>query len=151
MPGTKKENITIRRMTRDDIDAVLLLDRKIGGGKSSMTYRDMIVTDPGGPLDLSFVAQTGDKIIGFLLAKLVYVYIPLSEVCLIHGTVVDPKYQGSHIGSKLFNHLFDHCQLEDIYTVRALVSDNDTDLRRFVEHLGFHRSKIINYDKTFES
>jgi predicted N-acetyltransferase YhbS len=151
MPVTKKENITIRRMTHDDIDAVLSMDRKLSGGKSNMSYRDMIITDPGGPLDLSFVALLDDKIIGFIMAKLVYIYIPLSEVCLIHGIIVDPHYQRSHIGSKLFNHLFDHCQLEDIYTVRALVSDSDSEVRRFIEQLGFHRSKIINYDKTFES
>ena len=69
----------------------------------------------------------------------------------MHGIVVDPDYQRHHIGSRLVNELLNQCQLEDIYTVRALVNERDSDIKRFIEGLGFQRSRIINYDKTFEN
>lgn len=143
--------LLIRRMSRDDIDAVISLTRKFAPGQLTVTYRDMAATDPGGPLDLSFVALLDGKLIGFVIARLAYVYIPFTEICLLHGIVVDPEYQRHHIGSRLVQELFSQCQLEDIGTVRALVNEQDTGLKNFVESLGFKRSKIVNYDKTFES
>lgn len=143
--------LLIRRMSRDDIDAVISLTRKFAPGQLTVTYRDMVATDPGGPLDLSFVALLDGKLIGFVIARLAYVYIPFTEICLLHGIVVDPEYQRHHIGSRLVQELFSQCQLEDIGTVRALVNEQDTGLKNFVESLGFKRSKIVNYDKTFES
>jgi len=151
MSPKAKVNPVIRRMTRSDIDGVLAVDKKIGGGKSSMTRRDMFTTDPEGPNSMSFVAEIDGEIIGFVLARLTYVYIPFAEVCLIHGIAVSPEYQGKGVGSKLTRELLTHCQDENIPTVRALVGERDPELRKFIENLGFHRSTLINYDKTFES
>jgi ribosomal protein S18 acetylase RimI-like enzyme len=146
-----KGNIVIRHLMRSDIDTILEMDKKIGKGRSSITYRDLISMDPGGLLDFSFIAEYNGKAVGFLLARIQYVYIPFTEVCLIHGVGVDPEYQKHHIGSRLVNGLLSHCQAEDIHTVRALVDQNNDTLRRFIESLGFQRSEILNYDKNFEN
>jgi len=146
-----KSNMDIRRMRRGDIDDVLALDREIGGGKSSMNRRDMFTIDPDGPATLSFVAEAENKVVGFVLARLAYVYIPFTEVCLIHGIAVSPEYQGKGIGSKLVIELISHCQDEDILTIRSLVRERDDELKKFLGRLGFTRSNIVNYDKTFES
>jgi ribosomal protein S18 acetylase RimI-like enzyme len=146
-----KDKIVVRHLARSDIDTILELDKKIGKGRSSITYRDLISMDPGGLLDFSFIAELDGKAVGFMLARIQYVYIPFTEVCLIHGVGVDPDYHGHHIGSRLINELLGHCQAEDINTVRALVDQNNNNLRSFIESLGFQRSKIINYDKTFEN
>lgn len=151
MSAMERETVNIRRMVRSDIDAVLALDKEIGGGQSRISYRDLVATDPGGPLDLSFVAEAQGQVVGFILARLAYLYIPFTEVCVIHGIVVDPEYQRHGIGSKLVNELLSHCHVEEINTIRALVNEHDTELRRFTERLGFHRSTILNYDKTFDS
>ena len=146
-----KDKIVVRHLTRSDIDTVLELDKKIGKGKSSITYRDLISMDPGGLLDFSFIAELNGKAVGFMLARIQYVYIPFTEVCLIHGVGIDPQYHGLHIGSRLVNELLSHCQAEDIPAVRALVDQNNDALRHFIESLGFQRSKIINYDRIFEN
>jgi ribosomal protein S18 acetylase RimI-like enzyme len=140
--------INVRRMTPSDLDAILVLISKITKGKSRITYRDLVANYPGGPLDLSFVAEVKGQIVGVILARLEFVYMPVVEVCLIQAVGVDPEYQGRRIGSTLFHKLIDHCQLEDIDTIRALVAQDDEPLRRFIEYLGFRRSNIINYDKT---
>jgi ribosomal protein S18 acetylase RimI-like enzyme len=65
--------------------------------------------------------------------------------------LVDPDYRESGIGSKLFEGLLDYCYAEGIHTVRALAQEHNDKLVRLVERLGFRRSNVINYDKTFES
>jgi predicted N-acetyltransferase YhbS len=147
----EKDTIKIRRMTRGDIDDIVGLDRKIGKGQSRVTYRDLVSTDPEGPLDLSFICETEGKIIGFILARLAYLGIPFTEVCIIHGILVDPDYQRSGAGSRLVNALLSHCHTEGIYTVRALIAEYDNELRNFAIQLGFRPSTIINYDKTLDS
>jgi ribosomal protein S18 acetylase RimI-like enzyme len=140
--------INVRRMTPRDLDGVLVLISKMTKGKSRITYRDLIANEPGGPLDLSFVVEAKGQMVGFILAHLEFVYIPLVEVCLIYSVGIDPEYQARHIGSALVNELIKYCHLQNIETVRALVAQDNETLQEFVEYLGFRRSNIINYDKS---
>jgi ribosomal protein S18 acetylase RimI-like enzyme len=140
--------MNVRRITPSDLDGVLALINKITKGESSITYRDLVANYPGGPLDLSLVAELNGQMVGFILARLEFVYIPFVEVCLIDAVGVDPEYQGRRVGSALVQKLIDRCRLEDIDTIRALVAQDDEPLRRFVEYLGFRPSNITNYDKT---
>jgi ribosomal protein S18 acetylase RimI-like enzyme len=143
-------NMNIRRIMRSDIDTVLALDRKIGQGKSTISYRDLIVTDPGGPLDFSFVCEYEGVVAGFILARLHYLGIPLVGTCVIHGIAVDPDRQNLGIGSKLVDKVMDRCYDEGVPTARALIDEGDTDLARLFQRLNFKRSKIINHDADFE-
>jgi len=140
--------INVRRMTPKDLDEVLVLISKMTKGKPRITYRDLIANEPGGPLDLSFVAEAKGQMVGFILARLEFVYIPLVEVCLIYSVGVDPEYQARHIGAALVNELIKYCHLQDIETVCALVAQDNEPLRKFIEYLGFRRSNIIIYDKS---
>ena len=151
MSMVKKDDVKIRRMTRSDIQAILILDRKMSEGRGVLSYKDMAAIDPGGPLDLSFVAEVEGKVIGFIIARLAYVMIPLIEVCILQGILVGSDYRGRGIGGKLLGGLLDYCQAEEINTIRAIVPQGNEKLRLFIEAHGFRRSTIINYDKTFES
>ena len=53
----------------------------------------MVAADPGGALDLSFVAEVDGKVIGFILARLTYVGVPFIELAVIQGVAIDPDYQ----------------------------------------------------------
>ena len=138
-------------MTRSDIKAILILDKKLTEGRGILSYKDMAAVNPGGPLDLSFVAEVEGKVIGFIMTRLAYLMIPFIEVCIMQGIVVDPDYRGRGIGGKLLDGLLDYCEAEEINTIRAIVPQGNEKLRLFVEAHGFRRSKIINYDKTFET
>lgn len=140
--------INVRRMTPKDLDEVLVLISKMTKGKPRITYRDLIANEPGGPLDLSLVAEANGQMVGFILARVEFVYIPLVEVCLIYSVGVDPQYRSRQIGAALVNELVRYCHLQDIPTVRALVAEDNEPLRKFIEYLGFSRSNIINYDKS---
>ena len=150
MSEIARADVNIRRMGRRDIDAILALVNKVSEGKPRVSYRDFAANDPGGAFDLSLVAEVKRQIVGLVLARLEYVYIPLVEVCVIHALVVDTEYQGHHIGSALINGLLDHCRLEDINTIRTFAIHGDDKWQSFVEHAGFHPSTMVNWDKTFE-
>jgi len=151
MSTMEKGTINIRRMGRGDIDAVLAIDRKISGGRGLITYRDMVDADPGGALDLSFVSEVEGQVVGFILARLTYVGVPFIELAVIQAVVVDPDYQRRGIASRLVNALLGHCHAEGINTIRAVLDERNTELRRFFERQGFRRSELINYTRTFES
>ena len=153
MDTMEKGEVNIRRMARSDIDSVLAIDRKISGGEGLITHRDMVAADPGGSLDLSFVAEVGGQVVGFILARLMYVGVPFTEIAVIQAIVVDPDYQRRGIASRLVHALLGHCHTEGVRvnTIRAILDEGDTRLRRFFERLGFHRSELINYTRTFES
>ena len=140
--------INVRRMIPNDLDKVLVLISKMTNGESRITYRDLIANEPGGPLDLSLVAEANGQMVGFVLARVEFVYIPLVEVCLIYSVGVDPQYRSRHIGAALVNELVKHCHVDGIPTVRALVAEDNEPLRKFIEYLGFSPSNVVNYDKS---
>lgn len=134
--------ITVRKMLKDDFDAVLTL------GGNLIDLEDLVASDLGGPLDLSFVAEVDGQVVGFNLARIQYVGIPLTKVCVIGGVVVEHEYRRHGIGYKLIDEMFEYCRKTGVATARALVDTNDEQLRRFIESLGFRRSIINNYDRS---
>ncbi len=151
MSNVEQSAVKIRPMTRNDIHDILALDKKFSKMKSSLSDNDMVTTDPGGPLDMSFVAVSGGNIIGFVIARLAYVMIPFTGVCILHSILVDPDYQNRGIGVRLLGTLVGYCQEEEVGTIRTLIEEHNEELARLVERLGFRRSSVINYDKMFES
>jgi ribosomal protein S18 acetylase RimI-like enzyme len=151
MNTIEKETVNIRRMVRSDIDAVLATDRKVSGGHGLITYKDMVAADPGGALDLSFVAEVEGMVVGFILARLTYVGVPFIELAAIQAIVVHPNYQRRGIATRLVNALVGHCHAEGVNTIRAVIDEHNADVRRFFQRLGFHRSELVNYVRTFES
>lgn len=149
MDGFQLEKVKIRPVTRLDIDSILALHKKIGIKSSKISY--MINQNFGGPLDFSLVAAMDKKIVGFVLARLTYAYIPFVEICLMNGIIVDPQYRRLKIGQKLINELFSYCRKEKVEMVRALVDNQNSELRQFVENLSFHPSSISNWDKACET
>lgn len=151
MSMAETEGIHVRHMTRDDLDDVIELINRTTDEATRVTFDDLSPYDPGERLDLSFVAEAGDRIVGFVMAHLQYVYIPFVAVCLIHAIAVDPEYRRRGVGAALIRELSIFCHLQDINTIRALLREDDKDLRRFIEHLGFQPSSMVNWDRTFEA
>jgi ribosomal protein S18 acetylase RimI-like enzyme len=152
MNNAKKAKVSIRRMARSDIHEVLALNRIIQGlSRDVIKYEDLASANPGTPPDLSFVAEAEGRIVGFAINRSMYLMVPLSEVCIIHAIFVHPDYQDRGIGSKLIEALLEHCQIEGIDTVRALVPKDNEVVQDLFKRQGFKRSIIINFDKTFES
>lgn len=138
----RKSDVTIRPLVRSDIDPVLGF-----WWSSFIDNKDMVASQIGGRRDLSFIATFEGFLVGFILARIEYLGIPIKEVCIIHAVAVEPKYQGQGIGSILVNELKSACERKGIPTIRAFVSENDNKLMDYFERLGFHRSEIINLEQ----
>ena len=152
MSKAKEAKVTIRRMTRNDIHEVLFLDRIVTGQRRDVIkYEDIASANPGTAPDMSFVAEIDGKLVGFSINRSMYLMVPLTEVCIIHAILVHPDYQGRGIGRKLIQALLKHCQTEGIGTVRALIPRGSKELQAMFERQGFQRSRIVNFDRTFES
>jgi len=153
MSAMEKGTANIRRMGRGDVNAVLAIDRKISGGRGLITYEDMVAAAPGGALDLSFVAEIDGQVAGFILARITYVGVPFIEIAVIQALVVDPDYQRRGIATRLVHALLDYCHTEEVRvnTIRVALDERNIRLRRFFERLGFRRSELIGYTRTFES
>jgi ribosomal protein S18 acetylase RimI-like enzyme len=151
MSKAGEAKVNIRRMTRSDIHEVLFLDRVVTGQRRDVIkYEDIASANPGTAPDMSFVAEVGGKLVGFSINRSMYLMVPLTEVCIIHAILVHPDYRGLGIGSKLIQALLKHCQTEGIGTVRALIPRGSKELQAMFERQGFQRSRIVNFDRTFE-
>ena len=128
-------------MTEDDIDSVLVL------GGDFISREELLAFELGAPFDVSFVAGAEGRVIGFILARIHYVGIPLTKVCVIGGIVVEHEYRRRGIGNKLIEKLFVGCREKGVDIVRSLIEEGDDQIRRFVDELGFQRSTIANFDK----
>ena len=149
MTPVQAESVKIRRVNRLDIDSIISLHKKIGLKESSI--RNMVSLDFGGPQDFSLIALIDKKVVGVIIARLLYVYIPVIELCLVNGIIVDPDYRRYKIGTKLVHELFEYCRAEKINLVRALAEDTNTELIKFEESLGFRPSRIISWDKFLDA
>jgi GNAT superfamily N-acetyltransferase len=155
--------VTIRPMELRDINFVIaiyskLREEKIPGVKRSrlsyrgeMTYEEIALTNPGGPLDLSLVAEVDGKPVGFIWSGLAYVGIPVDEVGLIYMLIVDPAYQKQGIASKLVNALIKRCRDRGVNTVRAVIDERHWELHNYFQKLGFRRSELSIYTRTTKS
>lgn len=145
LEGTKMNdevNILIRPINKKDYEAVFSLAWNL------LSPEDLDILNTGNPTSLCFVAEANGQVIGFNLAHLLHVGIPLNKICVIQGIVVHDDYRRLGIGEKLIEAIFKSCNSCGINTVRALVEENDVRLQQFVEYLDFHRSSVANYDKS---
>jgi ribosomal protein S18 acetylase RimI-like enzyme len=135
-----ENSIVIRPLMQDDFNEVL----KLAG--NLITREEVNSLSPRDNY-LCYVAEAEGRVIGFNFAQELYVGIPLKKICVIQGIVVDEDYRRLGIGEKLVESVTESCAKCKIEVVRTLVDEADNRLQRFVEHIGFRRSVVANYDK----
>ena len=146
-----QDKVTIRPMEPEDISMILEIDQKLSGAQRAVTYKDLITGDLGGDLDLSFVAETGGQVIGFILARHAYIGEPVVEVGLIQILGVDPSYKRLGIATKLANAMVERCQSKGLKWVRMMVNERDSQLQGFFVYMGFRRGQLVDYMKALGS
>lgn len=137
------DRVRIRSMQAEDIDAILTIDRKIGGVQRAITYE--VEQYIGGQFDLSFVAEVDDEVVGFVLAALTYIPEQVTEACAILTVGVNPDYQQQGIARKLIQTVLEASRSKGIRRVRIMVDQNDAQLKGFFERMEFRRGHLIEY------
>ena len=140
-----KSEVKIRVMEPEDITGILEIDRKISEVQRAITYRDLMREALGGQMEVGFVAEIGDQMVGFVLANVTYVREQITEPCVIQIFGVDPKYQGQGIATKLFQGLLEQCRTKGIRLVRVMIEERDSQLQAFFKRLGFDRGRYVEY------
>ncbi len=125
---------------RDAVSAVLSIWWR------DMPSQEVVASQVGGADDLSLIAEYEGRLVGFVLARVAYVGLPMAGVCLIHSMAVLPEYREHGIGTLLVEKLRDSCKAKGIQTVRALVPAANTRLMNYCEELGFQPSSTLNFD-----
>ena len=150
MDAIKKENVDIRPMERRDIFPVLAMLKKMSGAQGILTHRDLVNSDLGGALDLSFVAEIDGQVGGLLLGRFAFLGIPVAQVGIMQVLAVDPDYQRRGIAASLVNAVLDRCYAEGVGTVRGFFEERNWEVKIFLENMGFKPSGLIEYTKTIE-
>lgn len=141
MLSTGRRAPKIRPMTSSDVDSVISLQW------AQIPQKGLVSSQRGGWLDASFIAESEDRLVGFVLAQLVYVGRPMTGVGQLHLIAVHPEYQHRGIATMLLERLQRVCKDRGIAVMRAVVPEGDTRLKKYFEDVGFRPSRFINYDR----
>ena len=100
MNPAQEEKVDVRKAEQGDISAMLNILESVGGKENKISREDLLNSDLGGELDLSFVAEIGGRIVGLLIGRFAVLGVPAVEVGFIQVIAVDPNYMRRHIGDR---------------------------------------------------
>ncbi|MEE9202365.1 MAG: GNAT family N-acetyltransferase [Dehalococcoidia bacterium] len=137
--------IGVRRMQEEDIPAILAIDQKVVGRDRTPSWPQRVSSHfrtyyP----PLSYVAETDDGVVGFILGDIrgAEYALPLSGWIDIVG--VDPDYQSRGIGRRLIEAFMQGCRTKGIKP-RAIIREGDTRLQDFLSQMGFRRGELVEF------
>ena len=159
---TDTRNIT--PMTEEYIEDVLAVYNKLKNVRSintkytrrvsdddTLTADQILSTRPGSELDLSFVYEINDTIVGFVWGRLAYVGMPVELVGFIHMIIVDPDLQRKGIAKDLLDTVANRCSEKGVNILRTVVNERDWDLSNFFHEAGFDSSGQVIYTRTIDT
>ncbi len=117
----------------------------------TLTADQILSTRPGSELDLSFVYEINNSVVGFVWGRLAYVGMPVELVGFIHMIIVDPDLQRKGIAKELLDAVAERCREKDVNTIRTVVSERDWDLSNFFHEAGFENSGLVIYTRTIDT
>ena len=165
-------NLKVRSMNLDDLDAILLIDRKIrelgkaityanltteriftmdrkaSGRKRPISNVDLITGDVTELLEWGIVADVEGHVRGFILGQIGHVGEAATEVGVILILGVHPDDWRKGIALALVSALCKKFRSRGIKTAHIGIDQRDKDLLAFFERLGFSVGHLIDYSKT---
>lgn len=138
--------ITVRRMTDEDLREVKKIDHMIAGDQRAISWPleaevEWAVNRPA----LSFIAELDDRVVGFLLGDIRVSEYGTDLKGWIDMIGISPEHQRLGIGRKLVDSFREECQKNGVKT-NIIVREDDERLVEFWTSLGFSRGKLINFE-----
>jgi len=137
--------VQIRPMGPADISSVLEFDKRISDAQRAVTYDEPYAWDQGGSLESSFVAEFGNQVVGFILARIANPGEPIVGEGLIQAIGIDPEYQRKGIASRLVDAFLDQCRSKGIRSTHIIINENDSQLQSLFVSMGFSSGQLIDY------
>jgi predicted N-acetyltransferase YhbS len=144
---TAKGEIKIRPMESKDSGAIFDIDRILSGGSMAIALINLVTEDIKESLDLSFVAEVNDQVVGFVLARHAYGGRPAVEICLIQALSIHPQHQVEDIATRLVNALTVRARSLGMKNIRVVLSVSDQRMEEFFSRLTLNRTPVIICDK----
>ena len=153
--------IRIRVLIEDDLDAVVAIDKKILGKERRAFWKRKIAYADIYPRP-ALVAELEGKVVGFIMGYVSgWEFGVPDTIGWIDTLGVDPAYQRRGIGRALFNALIENFKhsgrekisgvggveestIEGVNVVYTLTNWNDWDLVQFYNAMGFKKGDMLN-------
>jgi ribosomal protein S18 acetylase RimI-like enzyme len=144
--GGDNDTIKIRRMVKTDLEAVKEIDALLVGEERVLSWPLSVETTlelyrPA----LSFVAEVGGKVVGFLLGDIRRERYDIGIGGWIDMFGVAPEYQRKGIGHRLMLAFWAECQ--PYVKTNVIVREDDERLIRFLTLMGYRKGKLINFER----
>ncbi len=134
-----RDDLTIRNLRPDDLDALVALDAKVVGRRREEFLRLKLrqaSADSG--IAVSLAAELEGRVVGFLLARVYYGEFGVTErVAVLDVLGVHPDFRGRHVGAALIDQLRTNLLGLGLRTLQTEVAWSDGDLMAFFRHEGF--------------
>lgn len=157
-----KTEVQVRKMVDSDLPRVNAIDGLLFGKERAPTWPFTFeaywrVYRP----DLSFVAEVGDEVVGFVVGNIVEEEHSQSVTRVLHSTAdssrhrwvgwmdmigIHPGYQHKGIGRELVGAFYEECKRNNA-VVRGVAREGDERLNDFLVALGFKKWDIVTYEK----
>ena len=144
------EDILIRRLKTRDADDIARIREAITKEPSTDEYRSVVTQEADKDDRICFVAEHNERVIGYMIAYIIYGGFGLEKSAWIGVFGVEPKYMGSGIGKRLAKEIFDVITERGIKNIFTSVRWDSTDLLSFFKSLGFDRCEFINLKKMID-
>lgn len=141
-----RDKIPVRSLTRNDLQAVINLDRRVTGRDRTGYYQRTVreaLHDSG--VRLSMVAESDAAPIGFIMARVDYGEFGETASEAVMDTLgVHPEFSGRRIGSALMRQLLANLQGLRVERVRTEVRWDELELLAFLKRQGFQPSQRLS-------
>lgn len=142
-PKMTQVEVRIRSLEDTDIGEITALDEKIGGRYRPETWERRIGYYLRRDPEASVVAESGGRVIGFMLGEVRSGEFGLEEPTgWIEVLGVDPDFRGQAIGRRLGDHMLEHFRERGAESVRTLVDDGMQEIASFFTALGFEPASL---------
>ena len=141
------ENVKIRTLRKDDLDAIVEIERKVlGQVRKDYWQRKLETIDPGAA-EASFIAEKEGVVVGFVLADVSGWEFGVPDATGWIDTIgVAPDFQTKGLATALVQEVIKHLRSLGVKTIYTLVSWDDWDLLQFFRTMGFARGDMINLE-----
>ena len=138
-PNLELEEVLVRRLRPDDLNAVITLDSKVTGRRREEYFKlklKQALSDTG--IEVSLGAELDGLFVGFLLARVYYgEFGALERVAVLDTMDVNPDFRGRGVGTALLDQLRVNLLGLGIGTLHTEVSWSSPGLLSFFNREGF--------------
>jgi len=141
------ENIKIRPLSKEDLEAIVEIDAKVLGENRKEYWEKKLQMMDDKASQVSLVAEVQGKVLGFILGDISGWEFGVPDTIGWIDTIgVDPAYQKKGLATALAHELIKRLKAIGVRTIYTLVSWNDWDLLQFFHAMGFTRGDMINLE-----